>query len=159
VAAAVTAARQGAKVRLFEAHGCLGGIWTSGLLGFLLDFDKPGFTRELVHQLRERGAHRGQGYNAISYEPDEMKVLLEELCTKVGITIQLHTRVVAAYREGARLRTVVTESKAGRQAWRAKVFIDTTGDGDLGALAGCDWGSDRRRIVPASPCPCAPFWS
>ncbi len=48
VSAAITAARAGAKVRLFEWRGCLGGVWTAGLLGYLLDFDKPGFARELV---------------------------------------------------------------------------------------------------------------
>jgi hypothetical protein len=30
----------------------------------------------------------------------------------------------------------VTESKSGREAWRARRFVDCTGDGDLGALAG-----------------------
>ena len=152
VAAAISAARQGAKVRLFEAHGCLGGIWTAGLLGWLIDFDKPGFTCELVSTLRERGAHRGEGTTSISYEPEEMKALLEELCTKAGIKLQVHTRAAAAYCEADRLRTVITESKSGRQAWRAKVFIDTTGDGDLGALAGCDW-----EIGQADDCPCQPM--
>jgi hypothetical protein len=35
-----------------------------------------------------------------------------------------------------------TESKSGRQAWSARVFIDATGDGDLAAHAGCgfDYG-------------------
>jgi ribulose 1,5-bisphosphate synthetase/thiazole synthase len=33
VAAAITAARAGARVRLFETHGALGGVWTSSLLG------------------------------------------------------------------------------------------------------------------------------
>lgn len=152
IAAAITAARQGASVRLFETHGCLGGIWTSGLLGWLIDFDKPGMTRELVAKLRERGAHRGQGQTSISYEPEEMKVLLEEMCSTAGIKLQLHTRVAAAYRERDRLRTIVTESKSGRQAWRAKVFIDTTGDGDVGAQAGCEW-----EIGQAENCPCQPM--
>ena len=152
IAAAITAARQGANVRLFETHGCLGGIWTSGLLGWLIDFDKPGLTEELVSTLKHRKAHRGQGRTSISYEPEEMKILLEELCTKAGVKIQLHTRVAAAYREGRRLRTIVTESKAGRQAWRASVFIDTTGDGDLGAQAGCEW-----EIGQSADCPCQPM--
>ncbi len=152
VAAAISAARTGASVRLFEAHGCLGGIWTAGLLGYLIDFDKPGFTRELVRKLRERDAHRGKGQTGLTYEPEEMKVLLEELCKAAGIKIQLHTRVAAAYRDGGRLRTIVTESKAGRQAWRAKVFIDTTGDGDLGAQSGCEW-----EIGQAADCPCQPM--
>src|SRR5690606_1181868 len=27
--------------------------------------------------------------------------------------------------------------KSGREAWKAKVFVDATGDGDLSALSGC----------------------
>ena len=65
---------------------------------------------------------------------------------------QYHTKVSAAYRDGRRLTTVVTESKSGPQAWRAPVFIDTTGDGDLGALAGCAF-----EIGEAADCPCQPM--
>jgi len=46
----------------------------------------------------------------------------------------------------------VTESKSGRQAWKAPVFIDTTGDGDLGALAGCSF-----EYGEADACPCQPM--
>ncbi|MCY2986608.1 MAG: FAD-dependent oxidoreductase [Planctomycetota bacterium] len=151
VTAAITAARAGTKVRLFEAHGSLGGVWTSSLLGYLLDFDKPGFNVELVHMLREREALHGQGMNGLSYQPEEMKLLLEELCAQAGVMVQLHTRVTAAYRDGRRLTTIVTESKSGRQAWRAPVFIDATGDGDLGALAGCEWETGETKGCPCQP--------
>lgn len=151
VTAAVTAARSGARVRLFETHGALGGVWTSSLLGYLLDFDKPGFNQELVRRLRERDAIHGQGMNGLSYQPEEMKLLLEELCGAAGVKVQLHTRVSAAYREGRALRTIVTESKSGRQAWRAPVFIDTTGDGDLGAQAGCEYEIGREKSCPCQP--------
>ena len=151
VTAAVTAARAGAKVRLFETHGSLGGVWTSSLLGYLLDFDKPGFNVELVRRLRQRDAVNGGGMNGISYQPEEMKLLLEELCAAAGVTVQLHTRVAAAYRDGRTLRTIITESKSGRQAWRAQVFIDTTGDGDLGAQAGCEFEIGRENACPCQP--------
>jgi len=152
VTAAITAARAGARVRLFEAHGALGGVWTSSLLGYLMDFTHPGFTRELARSLDERDARRSKAATNFTYEPEEMKVLLEELCAAARVQVQLHTRVVAAHREGRRLATIVTESKSGRQAWRAPVFIDTTGDGDLGALAGCDW-----EIGESKACPCQPM--
>jgi hypothetical protein len=152
VTAAITAARAGAKVRLFEAHGALGGVWTNSLLGHLLDFDKPGFNQELVRRLRERDAICGDGMDRLNYQPEEMKLLLEELCAAAGVIVQLHTRVAAAHREGRALRTIVTESKSGRQAWRAPVFIDTTGDGDLGALAGCEF-----EIGKDHSCPCQPM--
>lgn len=152
VTAAITAARAGAKVRLFELHGSLGGVWTSSLLGYLLDFDKPGFNQELVRLLRQKDAIQGDGINGVSYHPEEMKLLLEELCWRAGVKIQLHTRVTAAHREGRLLRTVLTESKSGRQAWQAPIFIDATGDGDLGAQAGCEF-----EIGKARECPCQPM--
>ncbi len=152
VTAAITAARTGAKVRLFEMHGALGGVWTSGLLGYLLDFDQPGFNVELVQKLRERDAIVGEGMDGLCYHPEEMKMLLEELCVAAGVQLQLHTHVAAAHCQGRQLTTVVTESKSGRQAWSASVFIDTTGDGDLGALAGCEFG-----IGQAPGCPCQPM--
>ncbi|MEN9637910.1 MAG: hypothetical protein RL077_6314 [Verrucomicrobiota bacterium] len=151
VTAAITAARAGAKVRLFELHGSLGGVWTSSLLGYLLDFNKPGFNVELVRRLRERDAINGGGMNGLSYQPEEMKLLLEELCAAAGVKVQLHTRVAAAYREGRSLRTIVTESKSGRQAWKARVFIDTTGDGDLGAQAGCEFEIGKEQSCPCQP--------
>jgi hypothetical protein len=88
----------------------------------------------------------------VLYEPEGMKLLLEEMCTEAGVKFQLHTRVCAAYKEGRRLTTIVTESKTGRCAWRAPVFIDTTGDGDLGALAGCEY-----EVGEAKSCPCQPM--
>lgn len=139
VSAAIAAARTGARVRLFEANGCLGGVWTSGLLTWIFDFNKPGFTDELRQQLDQRGARRGTSKSKFVYEPDEMKRLLEELCLEAGVEFQLQTRLVAAYKEGRQLTTIITESRSGREAWQAPVFIDTTGDGVLGALAGCSW--------------------
>ena len=151
VTAAIAAARAGAKVRLFEAHGSLGGVWTSSLLGYLLDFDKPGFNQELVRRLRGRDAIDGDGVNGVTYHPEEMKLLLEELCVAAGVKVQLHTRIVAAHREGRTLKAIVTESKSGRQAWAAPVFIDTTGDGDLGARAGCEFEIGREQSCPCQP--------
>lgn len=139
VSAAVAAARAGARTQLFDVNGCLGGVWTAGLLTWIFDFNKPGLTREIAQRLDVRGARRGNQTSMFAYEPEEMKILLEELCEEAGVKIRLHTRVVAAYREGRRLATVVTESSSGREAWQAPVFIDATGDGDLGAQAGCGW--------------------
>ena len=152
VAAAVAAARAGARTRLFEIHGCLGGVWTAGLLTYIFDFDKPGLTREILRKLDQRDARRGANRDRFVYEPEEMKLLLEEMCMAAGVKALLHTRVAAAYREGTRLATIVTESKSGRQAWRAPVFIDATGDGDLGAQAGCQWDTGQ-----AADCPCQPL--
>lgn len=153
VTAAITAARAGAKVRLFEWRGCLGGVWTAGLLGYFLDFNKPGFARELREKLDSRDARaNSKSTSRFCYDPEALKLLLEELCVEAGVKVQLHTKVSAAFKEGNRLTTIVTESKSGRQAWKAPVFIDTTGDGDLGFQAGCAF-----EIGLSEDCPCQPM--
>jgi len=157
VTAAIMAARAGAKVRLFEWRGCLGGIWTAGLLGYFLDFAKPGFAKELRTKLEQRGAYTGSSASAFSYDPEALKLLLEELCVEAGVTFQYHTRVAAAFREGRKITTIITDSKAGRQAWSAPVFIDCTGDGDLGALAGCSFELGDPAFGDAATCPCQPM--
>ncbi len=136
VAAAISAARAGAKTLLLELHGCLGGIWTTGLLSWILDHaNKSGLMTEIFQRLETHGGRAASNRNG--YEPEVMKLVLEELCAEAGVEIQLHTRVCAARRDGQRLTHVITESKSGREAVPGKVFIDCTGDGDLGAAAGC----------------------
>lgn len=145
IAAAVTAARGGAKVRLFELHGCLGGIWTSGLLTYMWDFNKGEFDKELIRRLEAYCAVRYDKTDKYDvkqnfvYEPEYMKLVCEDLCSEAGVDVTLMSPVVAAYRDqsGRNIETVITESKSGRRAWKAKYFIDCTGDGDLAALAGC----------------------
>ncbi len=153
VTAAITAARAGAKVRLFEWRGCLGGVWTAGLLGYFQDFAKPGFAKELREKLDTRDARaNSKSASRFCYDPEALKLLLEELCVEAGVKFQFHTKVSAAYKEGNRITTIVTESKSARQAWKAPVFIDTTGDGDLGFQAGCAFEIGR-----AEDCSCQPL--
>jgi len=136
VAAAISAARTGAKTLLLELHGCLGGIWTTGLLSWILDHsNKTGLMMEIFERLKKHDGRSSTNKNG--YDPEIMKLALEELCAEAGVEIQLFTRVCAAQRKGKRLSHVITESKSGREAVPGKVFIDCTGDGDLGAAAGC----------------------
>lgn len=139
ISAAVSAARAGASVRLMELQGSLGGIWTSGLLTYIFDFDKSAMDREIVRRLDAYHARVCQNSRDFVYEPEYMKIVCEEMAAEAGVSVLLHCPVVAAYRseDGKRLTTIVTESKSGRQGWRAKYFIDCTGDGDLAAQAGC----------------------
>lgn len=146
VAAAVAAARKGAKTRLIELHGCLGGIWTAGLLSWILDYkNKSGLMTEIWDRLVKRNARAfskgGKATNA--YDPEVMKLVLEEMCAEAKVEVHLLTRVCAAVNnDEKRLTHIITESKSGREAYAGKVFVDCTGDGDLAAQAGCgfDWG-------------------
>lgn len=141
VAAAMASARSGAKTRLLEVNGCVGGVWTAGALTLIIDAqNKPGVMREILQKLEERGASNPLQNGSVAYDTEKTKLLLEDLLLEAGVKIQLHTRVVGAVTDiNNRLSVIVTESKSGRQAWRAKSFIDCSGDGDLAAQAGCGY--------------------
>ncbi len=152
IAAALAAARAGASTRLIEVNGCLGGVWTAGLLSWILDAtNKSGIMAELLRVLKDRGALRNY-FSSYGYDPEDMKLVLENLCLEAGVKIQLHTRVAAAVKSGEkRLSHVITESKSGRQAWSADVFVDATGDGDVAAHAGCTFDYGRPGTGTAQP--------
>jgi len=134
-AAAVGAARMGNSVALFDVNGALGGVWTAGLLCHIIDWrNKSGTMAEIMTRLRAEG---GAAEDDHSYDPEVMKYVLDSMARESGIRVQLHTRVVAAQHDLGRVSSIATESKSGREAWQAAVFIDATGDGDLAALAGC----------------------
>jgi len=141
IAGAIAAARSGARTRLIEAHGCLGGVWTSGLLSWIIDAkDKPGLVAEILQRLDRADALRQPipGGRCFAYDPEVMKQVVESLVLQSGADARLYTRVVHAVTDAdQRLTHVVTESPGGREAWAARVFIDASGDGALAALAGC----------------------
>lgn len=165
ISAAVTAARMGKRVRLFEAHGSLGGLWTVGMISCVIDFGRGDLTKEITRRLDAYGGRHRRWAKApddyFVYEPEAMKLVLEDLCTEAGVKFTYHSPVVAAYRDaaGRNIETVITESKSGRRAWRAPLFMDCTGDGDLAALSGCGFdlgggngGGDQPATLAAVVC-------
>jgi len=155
VSAALSAARQGIKTLLIESQGCLGGIWTSGLLSLVLDTTgKAGLLGELQEHLKaEDGWLPRQHGSGFVYDVEVMKWILEKMCLEAGIDILYHTRLVDAFHQDGRVQAVVTESHSGRQAFTAELFVDATGNGDLAARCGCQYDTGHPvtgKIQPAT---------
>jgi hypothetical protein len=154
IAAALAAARTGASVQLIEVAGCLGGVWTTGLLTKILDSEnKSGIMEEMLREFSSRGSAIAKKSKGTVYDPEIAKLVLEEMCVAAGVKVQLHTRLVGAVTDqNRRIVAVLTESKSGRQAWRAERFVDCSGDGDLAAHAGC-----RFDVGIGADCQCQPM--
>jgi len=154
IGAALAAARAGAETRLIETAGCLGGGWTAGMLTKIIDGGrKTGIMQEILQAMADRGSAVAKQTGGAIYDPELMKLVLEEMCVAAGAKIHLHTQLVGAVtNQSNRLVAVVTESKSGRQAWTAERFIDCSGDGDLAAQAGC-----RFDVGINAQCECQPM--
>ena len=148
--AALSAARSGASVTLIELGGALGGVWTQGLLSYILDaHGKSGILQEIVDELKSVNGYlytphppNGSSYVGDSdwtYDSEAMKFVLEKLAKETNIHIEYHSRVVNAFVNQRLITHVVIENNSGRSAIAARQFIDATGNGDLGFFAGASY--------------------
>jgi hypothetical protein len=118
----------------------------------MFEMDQPGIPRELSQRLHARSATiTGSNPHQYTYDIEEMKIFLEELCAEEGIHFQLFTRARACLMEGDRIAAVITDSKSGPQAWQAKTFVDASGDGDLAAQAGCGFDLGQEETGRCQP--------
>jgi len=79
---------------------------------------------------------------APTIDPERLKVLTQEMLLQAGVRIVLHGWAALPMVEEGRVTGVLFETKSGRQALRAKVVVDGTGDGDVFARAGAEFEND-----------------
>jgi len=149
--AAVAAARAGARTLLVESGGFLGGTGTR-VLDTFYGFYAPGERGERVvggigwevcEQLakREMSFERPNTYGAgtgVTYEPEALKVVWDELVSGAGADLLLYGLMAAAVVDDGRVVGVVVETKAGPMRLDATVVVDATGEGDVAWRAGAE---------------------
>ena len=73
---------------------------------------------------------------AAVFDPEGWKQVSQEMVLEAGVKLRCHSWFSRALVEDGAVRGVIVETKSGRQAIRARVVIDTTGDGDVFAARG-----------------------
>jgi glycine/D-amino acid oxidase-like deaminating enzyme len=151
VAAAVGAARAGARVALLEQAPFLGGAATrSSVLtycGFWTQADPAqlavgGVGAEVLELLAGlngiTGPIRTQSTRVVIalIEPEPVKLVLDRLCANAGVDVILHARLCAARSDGDVVRSAVALDHAGTFALDAAAFVDASGEADLAQYAG-----------------------
>jgi len=79
---------------------------------------------------------------APTIDPERLKVATQELLLEARVRIVLHAWAALPIVEDGRVTAVLFEGKGGRQALRAKIVVDATGDGDVFARAGAEFEND-----------------
>ena len=143
LAAALAAARAGVQVTLLERFGCFGGNITAvGVEGFAWyrhehTVDSEGLGIEFEQRAIAAGAAVEEPQSdSHAIDGEAFKWVADTLVTEAGVTPMLHRLFVAPLMDGDRVVGAIVESKAGREAIRAKRVVDATGDGDVVHRAG-----------------------
>ncbi|WP_027580226.1 FAD-dependent oxidoreductase [Bradyrhizobium sp. Ai1a-2] len=155
IAAAVAAARAGRRTLLIERYGFLGGMGTAaGVTNFCgLHANVHGQAHRVVQgiasDLLARIDHFG-GLNkphlilgqilAQAYDTAAYKIAADDLLASHKVDILFHALGAGVVMDDEqRIGALMVETKAGRQAVLASIFIDCSGDGDLAAWAGAPY--------------------
>ena len=165
-AAATAAAREGARTLLLEATGALGGMGTAGLVPWFCGFDDRekiiarGLAERVRGALRDHMPHLKEAMErnpltAPAIDPELLKRVYDEMVTGAGARVLFHSSLCGVEKSSnGRPETLLVASKAGLGAYRAKVYVDCTGDGDLAAWAGAPFekGDPARGLQPGTHC-------
>ncbi|MCP4690728.1 MAG: FAD-dependent oxidoreductase [Desulfobacterales bacterium] len=146
LAAALAAAREGARTTLLERHGCFGGNITQAGVESIAwhrhsgTVDPQGIGIEFEQRAKRMGATSPEPQSrSEALDTELFKIVADDLVRESGVAPILHCMAVETVMEGDAIRGIVTESKSGRQAILARRVIDATGDADIAHLAGAPW--------------------
>lgn len=159
--AALSAARNGARTILVEREGYVGGALINGAgpIHSFFNLYKSfagaecvqvvrGFAQEMIDKMVEKGfspghleMDKGGNYDSMItlIDWEGFKDVANQMLEEAGVTILFHVLTSGVMMEGNTIKGVIIEGKSGREAITAKVVIDTTGDGDVAALAGAEF--------------------
>jgi hypothetical protein len=152
LAAAVGAARTGAKTLLVERLGALGGMASASLIHSICglyhlpehrqgEFCNPGFAPEFARRLLKSGNARGPvrmgRVDVLLHSPFGFARLADQIAHETsGLEVRLHCDLIGCD-PGA--QTVEILCRGIRSTLTARSFVDASGDGVLAALAGAQF--------------------
>ena len=165
--AAAAAARAGCSTLLVERYGFLGGMGTAaGVTNFCgLHANVHGKLQQVVHgladdllvRLRRLGglsephALFGGKICAQAYDNAALKVAADALVLDHGAKLLLHAPAVGVVMGAANtIEALLVETRSGRGAICAQVFIDASGDADLAAWSGAPFEKGPELLYPST---------
>ncbi len=150
--AAIGAAREGASVILLEPSAHIGGVNTGGLCfsdsNQTLRAGLRGLFEEWHLRIEKDYTSRGvvlpyevatKDHRPWTYEPKVAAKITQQMLAEAGVKVVSHQPLQSVSKQGAQLTEIITAT----DTFRAKVFIDTTYEGDLMAAAGVSWTIGR----------------
>lgn len=156
--ASVAAARQGLKVALVERYNTPGGILTVLGNNSIDQFNNPykkdkkmiikGIGWEFVQRLKkdnfakipnQDAEYRNHAQYGVKVNPVAAAKVMDDMLIESGVKLFYGQPVVDAETDGNIIVGIKIATKTGLKELKAKLFIDCTGDGELGCFAGAEF--------------------
>ena len=155
--AAIAAAREGAKTLLIEAMGQLGGMGTAGMVPAWCPFSDgeniiyKGLAEKIFRESKKGVPHEPENkLDWVSINPEYLMSIYDRMVTESGAKVLFFSRLAAVEMSSDdTIDAIIVSNKAGLVAFKGKVYIDATGDGDLAAWSGASFkrGYDEKGSV------------
>ena len=132
----------GMKALLIEATSALGGMGTTGMVSAFAPFTDGekviyrSLPIEILTRYKKRINIPEYMWDWIKLSPEDLKRVYDDTVVESGADVLFQSTVCSAETENGRIKQIYVANKSGLTAFRAKVFIDCTGDGDLAAFSG-----------------------
>ena len=142
VAAALAAARAGAKVLIVEKSNCLGGAAVNCLVNpFMpywteMDGKRVDLSAGIFKEIHDRLEHHN-AMNKESFLEEKLKYILNEMVAVANIDLLFHAYIFKVEKCDEHIASIVVATKSGEMHGEANYFIDATGDAQLAYLANC----------------------
>lgn len=146
VAAALSAARHGAKVALIERWPSLGGMATNALVNGWHRSDRQ---KVVINGIVEESAQRAFKHDWIVqdpnyprahethwFDPEGMRIVWQQMLSEAKVRVFCYLNAGEPIIENGKIKGVLVDTKTGRKSCLGKIVIDSTGDGDIAAKAG-----------------------
>lgn len=146
-AAAVSAAREGAKTLLIESTGVLGGLGTSGLVPAWCPFSDgekviyKGLAWKIFKEAKKGVSFEPEDkVDWVAINPEYLMRVYDKMLKESKADLLLFSQVASVEKSSdGRVDSIIVANKNGLTPYKAKIFVDTTGDGDISTWAGADY--------------------
>lgn len=145
--AAISAAREGAKTLLIEATGQLGGMGTTGMIPAWCPFSDGekiiyrGLAEKVFRAAKKGVPHEpADKLDWVSINPEQLMTVYDDMVCESGAKVLFFSRLAdVEMASDDTIQAIIVANKNGLTAFKAKVFVDCTGDGDLALWAGANY--------------------
>ena len=141
VAAALSAAREGARVIIVEKSNCFGGAAVNSLVNPFMPYKtkingavtelSAGIFKTICNKLLERNA-----LSDIRFLEEDLKLILNDMLTEANVDILFGAYLYSATKKENKIVELSFATVSGPVSIKADYFIDATGDAQVAHLAG-----------------------